>query len=230
MENIITINNRFCGPPTSGNGGYVSGRIARFIDGTTTVTLRKPPPLSRSLRVEETEGKVTLWDGEELIAEAVPGQLELEIPELPSLEAARDAVSRYDGFREHPFETCFVCGPKREEGDGLRIFAGPVEGRNIVAAPWVPDSSLGDENGFVKPEFIWASLDCPGAYAIPDKPPTVVLGRITGAVFHPIKVSEQCRVMGWSLGADGRKHFSGTAVFNEAGKLCGAAKAIWFAI
>lgn len=230
MDNTLIITHRFCGPPKSGNGGYTSGLMANFVEGAAMVTLRKPPPLDKSMQVEKKEGKVELYDGDTLIAEVIPTKLDLDIPEPPSMAEAEDAVSRYDGFREHPFETCFVCGPKREEGDGLRIFTGPLKDRQMVAAPWIPDASLANDEGIVKPEFVWAALDCPGAYAIPDKPPTVVLGRITGELFQSIKVGEKCRVIGWSLGADGRKHFSGTAVYNESGQLCGAAKAIWFAI
>lgn len=230
MEKSIIINHRFCGPPQSGNGGYVSGIMANFIEGAATVTLRKPPPLDKEIRVVKSEGKAELYDGEILIAESVPAVFDLDIPAVPEMEEAEEAVNRYDGFREHPFETCFVCGPKREEGDGLRIFTGLVDGREIVAAPWIPHESLGDEDGLVKSEFIWAALDCPGAYAIIDKPPTVVLGRITGEITEGIKVGEKCRVIGWPIGRDGRKCYSGTAVFNEAGELCGAAKSIWFSI
>ena len=32
---------------------------------------------------------------------------------------------------EHPLPTCFVCGPARAKGDGLRIFAGPL-GRTLL--------------------------------------------------------------------------------------------------
>ena len=229
MENI-TIDQRFCGPPNSGNGGYVSGILGNYFNGSATVTLRKPPPLSKPMQVIQTEEKVSLMDGEVLVAEAIPAALELKIPGVPSMKLAEEAVSRYEGFLEHPFETCFVCGPKRAEGDGLRIFSGRLEHDTIVASPWIPNTSLGNESGIVKTEFLWAALDCPGAYAIIDKPPTVVLGRITGKILKSVKVGEKCRVIGWPIGSEGRKYYSGTAVFNGAEELCAFAKATWIAI
>lgn len=47
----VTISRRFCGPPNSGNGGYVCGRIARHIPGAATVRLLSPPPLETELRI-----------------------------------------------------------------------------------------------------------------------------------------------------------------------------------
>ena len=45
MTGSLTVARRFCGPPGSGNGGYVCGLIAGFLDGPAEVTLRLPPPL-----------------------------------------------------------------------------------------------------------------------------------------------------------------------------------------
>ena len=56
MRNQITIAKRFCGPPRSGNGGYVCGSLAAFVEGTAEVTLRRPPPLDRPLFVEREDG------------------------------------------------------------------------------------------------------------------------------------------------------------------------------
>ena len=50
----IIIDKRFCGPPNSGNGGYVCGRLARHIPGGAEVTLRAPPPLDKSLDAAAT--------------------------------------------------------------------------------------------------------------------------------------------------------------------------------
>ena len=38
----------------------------------------------------------------------------------------------------------------------------------MVTADWVPDDSLTDSSGFVATEYLWAILDCPGAYASPE--------------------------------------------------------------
>ena len=47
----ITIDPRFCGPPNSGNGGFVCGLVAEHIGRSAEVTLRAPPPLGRQLSI-----------------------------------------------------------------------------------------------------------------------------------------------------------------------------------
>ena len=64
ITEAITIPRRFNGPPHSGNGGYVCGRLASYLDGPASVRLRVPPPLERELRVETTIGErcvVAAW-------------------------------------------------------------------------------------------------------------------------------------------------------------------------
>ena len=51
----LVIPSRFCGPPASGNGGYVCGRVAGYLDGPVTVTLRRPVPLAVPMTVEQDE-------------------------------------------------------------------------------------------------------------------------------------------------------------------------------
>jgi len=53
----IIIDKRYCGPPNSGNGGYVCGRLAQHIPGGAEVTLRAPPPLDKPLDAAATEAK-----------------------------------------------------------------------------------------------------------------------------------------------------------------------------
>jgi hypothetical protein len=165
----LTIAARFNGPDGSANGGYTCGRIAALLGGDAEVTLRSPPPLERALVVERDGDGLRALDGATVVAEAVAGSVELDVPHAPSWHEAADASSRYPGFAEHAFPHCFVCGPKREPGDGLRIFAGPL-GDGRFAATWEPAE--------VHPELVWAALDCPGAIAVgfPDRGDTL-LGR-----------------------------------------------------
>lgn len=232
MSKNVIIDRRFCGPPDSGNGGYVCGAIARFIDGAAEVTLRRPPPLDRPLRVEQlAANKVLLRDGDEIVAEAKSNKLELDVPNPPAYPQAKEAAQRYRGFDYHPFPTCFVCGPERVEADGLRIFAGPVAGSRMVAASWVPDAWLADNRGYVRPEFIWAALDCPGYFAaLGDQNRQLVLGRLAAKVDDRLKPGEQCVVVGWPISRDGRKYYVGTALFSESGELCGQAEATWIQV
>ena len=123
----ITIHRRFNGPPKSGHGGYVCGIIANLIGPCAEVTLRSPPPLDLPLTVERIEsGEVHLSKAETIIAEGRKAKLHLDIPNPPTLEEAINAAKRVPGFATHPFPTCFGCGHERTEGDGLRIFSGPV--------------------------------------------------------------------------------------------------------
>ena len=83
MTGSLVIAPRFCGPPDSGNGGYVCGLIAGYLDGPAEVTLRRPPPLETPLAVEcDDHGSARVLDGQTLIAEATrsPGG---PVPQLP---------------------------------------------------------------------------------------------------------------------------------------------------
>ncbi len=230
MSEQVTIDRRFRGPPESGNGGYVCGVVARLVGSAAEVTLRRPPPLDRPLQVVRLDGSgIALRDGETVIAEGAPASVGLEVSEPVSFPEAEAAAKSYAGFRQHPYPTCFVCGPQCAESDSLRIFPGPVAGRDIVAAPWTPDASLADANGTVRPEFVWAALDCPGWFAffteLPKRP--VVLGRLAAKLIAPVRPGERCVVIGWPLGEDGRKLYSGTALFSHDGELRAFARATW---
>lgn len=230
MREQVVIDRRFRGPPDSGHGGYVCGVVAALIGGTAEVTLRRPPPLGQPLDVERLdEGGVALRDGETVIAEGVPASVEVDVPEPVSLRDADAASKSYVGFRQHTFPSCFGCGPQRAEGDGLRIFPGWVEGRKIVAAPWTPHASLADTDGSVRLEIVWASLDCPGAFALFEELPEelILLGRLAAKPLAPVRGGEPCVVIGWPMGREGRKLYSGTAVFSASGEPRAVARATW---
>src|ERR671919_465244 len=85
----LEIPTRFNGPPGSGHGGYVSGRLAELVGEPAEITLRAPTPLGTPLGVEREDGA-------------------------------------------------------------------------LAASPWTPsDDWLAEEDGSVRPEFVWSVLDCP---------------------------------------------------------------------
>ena len=64
------------------------------------VTLRSPPPLEQPLRVIRDGGRVELRDGDQLVAEGVPADHLLEVPDpVPAEEvaAAEAGGRRLDG-------------------------------------------------------------------------------------------------------------------------------------
>ena len=215
----LTIGARFNGPDGSANGGYTCGRIAALLGGGAEVTLRSPPPLERALAVGRDGDLFRVVDGETMVAEAVRGSVELDLPEAPPWEEAEAASARYPGFADHAFPRCFVCGPNREPGDGLRIFAGPL-GDGRFAATWTPAE--------VRPELVWAALDCPGAIAVgfPDRGETL-LGRFAVKIDELPKPSERCVVLAWPLGDEGRKLYAATALFGADGRPLARARATW---
>ena len=214
------IDRRYRGPLHSGNGGYSAGWLAQFVDGPAEVTLRLPPPLERPLRVAEQDGLVVLLDGEAVVAEAQPAAVELELPEPPTWAEAESAAARHVRFGGENFSECFSCGVRPE--DGLCIHVGPVEGRDLHAAPWAARE--------VSPEVVWAAIDCPGAYAVggPGRG-EVVLGRMAAEIRRLPDEGERCVVGAWPLGEDGRKLFAGTALFGAAAEPLARARQTWIA-
>lgn len=225
---ILTIARRFHGPEQSANGGYFAGCVASEVAHTVTVRLIRPPPLDTPLSLQTLEsGELAITLGEVRIAQARPARLALELRKPPAYFEAVEASRRYVGFAHHRFPGCFVCGTNRPRGDGMRIFAGSIPERELVAAPWVPDSSLEGRDGKVRPQFMSAALDCPGFYAVSVDDRMMLLGEITVHVNRLVRIGERCTVAGWRISSDGRKHTAGTAVFDEDGGLCGGARAVW---
>jgi len=235
MTDSIMIGQRFHGPPGSGNGGYSCGILGKFVEGPAAVRLRSPPPLDAPMTVHTSDSGVELFHGDELVATGRSTIVDLDIPEPPNFAAAEAAARRYRGFDSHFYPGCFVCGPEREHGDGLRVFAGPVEAgtgpEGMVAATWIPDDSLLDSSGKVATEYLWAVLDCPGAYAFPE-PETgaILLGELAVAIHGSVLPGEKCVLIGWEISHEGRKHYTGTALFDASGSCLAGGYATWFEV
>jgi hypothetical protein len=237
----LIIPSRFRGPSGGGNGGYVCGRVAAYVNGPATVTLHRPPPLDTSMTVEPGgDGAVHVRHGGVLIAEAAaaaypPGLLAPEIPDLVSMAEACRSAGRARYFQDPFFPECFVCGPDRQLGDGLRIFPGPVPGRMLWAALWTPDSSIAGPDGRVRPEIVWAALDCPsgiaaGEGASLDSDTAIVLGRMTASVAALPMPGDQCRVIAWPDGGYGRKLIAGSVLLGPGDEVLAVARAVWLTV
>lgn len=228
----VRIERRFRGPPTTGNGGYVAGLVAAALGGTNcTVTLKSPPPLDRDLTLTTDDAIATLSENDSVVVTATREPVDIEVPPPPSLHSARDAEPRFTGLSHHIFPGCFVCGPERGEGDGMRIFPGPLrDSAQQVAATWEPDDSLANDDGVVRPEFVWAALDCPGYFAAEDKAGLALLGQMSATIHRPVRAGERLIVTGWPIESSGRKHRVGSALHDSDGTLVAAAAATWITV
>jgi hypothetical protein len=233
----ITIAPGFNGPRLSGNGGYVGGVMAeRYTrafggDGTVEITLRAPIPIATTLQVARENDALMLCDGDTLVCEARAGSVDhLKPPPAPTDWA--EVMRRGETGGSPPdseFHTCIVCGQSRAVGDGLRVLgsAGPQPGYSLSC--YVPHANHADAEGRIRNEFVWGTLDCPGAFAAqePDDMRPALTGRMTAKVIAPPKVGERCAVVGWRIGAEGRKLYSGTALYTESGRLCALGTCTW---
>jgi len=216
----MRIDARFNGPPTSGNGGWSAGSFAVAAGAGPglpfEVTLRLPPPLETDLTV--ADGKVT--HGSTLVAEVrAGGDAGDGVPSV-DLSEATAAAQAYAGFVDHPFPTCYVCGPDR--CDGLRIFAGPT-GDGRTAAPWSVPAD-------VTIPTMWAALDCPGGWSALQPGRPYVLGRITAAVAALPEPGDICVVVGRAISLQGRKAVVDSSVYAPGGARLATARATWIAV
>jgi len=227
---MIRIAARFCGPPSSGNGGYTAGVLAALTAQAPAVevTLRRPPPLDVDLATTPTPEGWALHHGDHLVAEATSRDATALPEAVPAVDVAtaRAAEESYAGLRSHPFSGCFVCGPAREPGDGMLLSPGRIDAGR-TACTWTPDASLGNADGRVAAPYVWAALDCPGGWtgALEDRP--MVLGRIAATVSHAVRVGGTYVVVGRLLGTDGRKTVTASTVYDSAGQECARAGHTW---
>jgi hypothetical protein len=231
VAETLTIPAWFNGPPTSANGGYTCGRVAQLVGAEVVeASLRRPPPLDRPLEVLRDGERVELRYGDTLVAEGGPSELLVDVPEpVPADEvAAAVAEGRARWAQGHPFPTCVVCGPARE--DGLQIFPAPLPGRDgIFGASWTPGESTGDGDGWVRPELVWAALDCPTSAPVANfgEGPAMVLASLTARIGCAVRVGEPHTILSWPLDEDGRKHWAAAALYDPDGLLTCASSALW---
>jgi hypothetical protein len=234
----ISIPPRFRGPPGMVNGGFACGSLAALGRGDVEVTLRRPVPLGRRLRARANgDGSLLLEDGDTMLATARPADaaVDLAVPDVVTPEQARAAAGRSRYYDDPLFPGCFVCGTARAPGDGLRVFAGLVPGTTSLAAPWTPDRSVTGEDGRVRPEVVWAALDCPGGLAAVESADlpgdtAILLGRMTATLAGRPEAGDDCRVVAWPIGHDGRKHMAGSALLDADGQVLAAARTVWISV
>jgi acyl-coenzyme A thioesterase PaaI-like protein len=227
QQQQVVIGRRFDGMPGIAHGGYLAGLLAATLDeASAEVRLRRPVPTDRPLTLARAETEaIELRDDKVLFAEGAPAELSLDVPLPVTLAQAERASRRFPGLHTHPFPDCLVCGGARTAGDGLRVFPGPVAGRRLVAASWVPAPELANGVGQVPSELVWAALDCPQLWSLmvhapAASPDLVVTAALNTRLGNPVLAGEPHVVIGWPIGRNGRGWLAGAAVIRPDGELC----------
>jgi hypothetical protein len=247
----IVIDPVFEGPPGSAHGGYACGLVAAHLPADVEVTLRAPVPLGTALELAPYPQGLFLGsrpagsfgglppqspgDGTTVVAEGTTTDLaDLAdlVPQPPTFAEALAATASFPGLRSHPYPRCVGCGTDRTDAVALRLFAGPLAGRDLLAAVWYPSGDA-TADGLVRPEFAWAALDCPGGWAAilfgrVDRP--AVLGRMAARLSGPITAQSAHIVVGWLEGVSGRKLTAGSALYSRDGVLQGFSRQTWITL
>jgi hypothetical protein len=224
-----------------------------------TARLRRPVPVGTSLRADafpdgDRIGVTVALDGEVLASggvhvidsgtTAAPGGV-LQ-PEPEHLVAHIDAMRRIAAGEpgriavpddEHPFPTCFSCGPANTLG--LRIKPRIAADRHVWAA-WQPMRLSGDADGTLPGAILGAALDCSNAMALSVGFDEVAGMRervpILGAFdMHVLRVLDagapgDYRIVSRATGVDGRKYSSVSALFDATGAACAVADTTWVVV
>jgi len=221
QQQPILIESQYQGLPDLAHGGYLAGTLATALGAPEAeVRLRRPVHVGRALDLARTDGEaVELRDGDTLLARAARTELSLDVPAPVSPADAEMAAAHFLGHHHHVFPGCFVCGTARAAGDGLHLFPGPVDGRRLVAAPWVPPG-----DGLAPDELVWAAFDCAQLWSLIAHAPAgttdrVVTAALQARVEQPVLAGEPHVVVGWPIGRDDRAWIAGAALFGPNGKL-----------
>jgi hypothetical protein len=165
------------------------------------------------------DGQVTDPDGELVAEVATAWPIDLTVPPIEYAEAVQ-ASRTYEGFTDHPFSTCYGCGPARE--DGLHIFPGRLaDGTN--AAPWVVPTD-------VSAPVVWAAMDCTGGWTIVGAGRPYVLGRMAAEIRRMPDPGELCVVRGALEGTEGRRAMVHTTLYGPDGDELARSRATWIAV
>lgn len=219
----VTVASRFEGAPGRGQGGYSAGLLDEGVP--IRAWFRAPIPMDVPLEVQVDGPRRRVMDGDTLVIETHPAELEREplgpVPMQVAVEA-RDAGEAV-GYPDR-ITSCYSCG-----GAGsLRVHAGPIEGTAIWATPVTyPDWTATD--GIVDVPHLWAPVDCAAGYAAAfDGDRRIFTGWLTVARFRSVEPGQPLVVVAETApGWDGRKRPARSAMYTEDGDLVTASESLW---
>lgn len=230
MAEPVVVRGRFNGPPDSAQGGYACGRFATAArewlgPDRLVVTLHEPPPLDEPIRPEPAGRRVHFWHRERLIASVARGGGAIDPPAFAERDQVAVAEAAYVTAERHPFASCFVCGPARQ--DGLALAPGRFA-PGMTGCRWTPDESLATGPGAGVPvDFAWAALDCPGGWTLDLAAAPMVLSRLSAEITEAPLAGTGYVVVGRCDAADARTLTTTTALYRCDGVLTGRALATW---
>ena len=236
MADVLVIDRRFQSWDGVAHGGYVAGLVGSRVGPAAEVTLRQAAPFDVPLSIAGNgDGQIALMEGDAVLARGEAADSSVELPDSVSFDEAAKLEWNHDTLTEHPTPHCFCCGYDRAKGDGLRVFPAPVPGRPLgqVVAPWVPDPAFAGPDGAVRPEYVWAALDCPGFWGMAlsiAHMPNVITIRLAASLHAEVRAEEPHVVMGWPISHHGRKFLCGSAIFGPDGDLTAVGRATWLQV
>jgi hypothetical protein len=91
----------------------------------------------------------------------------------------------------------------------------------------MPDETLA-VGGIVRPEIVWAALDCPSYVpSMWTSGRIALLGRLTTVRHRDVHVGERLVAIGWPRACEGRKRFTSSALIDAEGATVARADATW---
>lgn len=232
---MIVIPKHHNGPPDSGHGGAASGRFAEQLSAhRARVRLLAPIPLDVPLIPRKPVSDVVeIVDTDRSVArvQQLNGDLADVAPfdMLPDalVSAAESRFLRGEG-RDHPYPSCFGCGPRRAPGDGLHLAPGPVPGHDVSATRWIPDVA-----GEVPAWLVWAAIDCPSGgpvLAAVGDDDLIVTGELAVEIRRPLHGGDRYQIISRLVARHGRKITTEAAIVDSNGCNRVVASSTWFVI
>ena len=231
----ITIDPIYNGPPDSAHGGVAAGRMAELVDPRRArVRLHAPVPIATSMTgTASDDGAIAVTADGPRIAAVRPLDAPLAVEHVSRLDPPVVAQAEADfldhwGAGQHPFPTCFGCGPGRSDGLGMELRSGAAPGHDVHAASWSPE-----RDGPVPEWLVWAALDCPSGFPAfvgiaPDR--ARVTGEFAVEIRRPVAGDGTYQILSHVTGSSGRKTTTAAAIVDEGGANLAVATAIWIEI
>ena len=181
-----------------------------------------PSSLGIELSIEHNlASEATLLHDANVLAVGRSHQTTEDHPAPPPWGEAVLASEAYVAMTDNDYPNCFGCGPALPDGKGIRVFTGPIKGRDLVAAAGRLRVPLR------RPTVCSCLSTCGQRSTVLEVGPGGSSSR--GACRHgvpersaktPILAGAPYLVTGWPVRQDGRKSFVGMAIFDRDGVVC----------